>query len=51
MAEAGAARRVRKTKYVERLIKYLDTYKNILIVQVSTGHTHRSLLSLAPCVA
>jgi len=34
MAEAGASRRVRKEKYVERLIEYLDAYKNILIVQV-----------------
>jgi len=34
MAEAGAKRRVRKEKYVVKLIEYLDTYKNILIVQV-----------------
>jgi len=34
MAEAGASRRVRKEKYVVRLIEYLNEYKNILIVQV-----------------
>lgn len=34
MAEAGAKRRVRKNIYITRLIEYLDTYKNILIVQV-----------------
>jgi len=34
MAEAGAARRLRKEKYVVRLVEYLDTYKNILIVEV-----------------
>jgi len=34
MAEAGASRRIRKEKYTERLVEYLDTYKNILIVQV-----------------
>jgi len=34
MAEAGAKRRVRKGKYIERLIECLDTYKNVLIVGV-----------------
>jgi len=34
MAEAGASRRIRKEKYVTRLIEYLDNYKNILIVEV-----------------
>jgi len=34
MAEAGASRRVRKDKYIEKLIDYLNEYKNILIVQV-----------------
>jgi len=34
MAEAGASRRVRKEKYVVRLVEYLNEYKNILIVQV-----------------
>jgi len=34
MAEAGAARRLRKEKYVLRLIEYLDAYKNVLIVEV-----------------
>jgi len=33
-AQAGASRRKRKEKYVETLVKYLDTYKNILIVKV-----------------
>jgi len=34
MSEAGAARRVRKEAFAARLREYLDTYKNVLIVQV-----------------
>jgi len=34
MSESGANRRVRKTKYIEKLIHCLNEYKNILIVQV-----------------
>jgi len=34
MSEAGAARRVRKEAFAVRLREYLDTYKNVLIVQV-----------------
>ena len=37
MAEAGASRRIRKEKYVVRLIEYLNEYKNILIVQVNAA--------------
>jgi len=34
MAEAGATRKIRKGKYIEKLVEYLNEYKNILIVQV-----------------
>lgn len=34
MSEAGAARRLRKEAFAARLREYLDTYKNVLIVQV-----------------
>lgn len=34
MSESGANRRVRKNKYIEKLIEHLDEYKSILIVQV-----------------
>jgi len=34
MSEAGAARRIRKEAFAARLRQYLDTYKNVLIVQV-----------------
>jgi len=34
MSEAGAARRIRKEAFAARLREYLDTYKNVLIVQV-----------------
>jgi large subunit ribosomal protein LP0 len=34
MSEAGAARRLRKEGFAARLREYLDTYKNVLIVQV-----------------
>jgi len=34
MSEAGAKRRTRKEAFVKRLREYLDSYKNVLIVQV-----------------
>jgi large subunit ribosomal protein LP0 len=34
MSEAGTSRRIRKNKYIEKLIQHLDEYKSILIVQV-----------------
>lgn len=34
MSESGANRRVRKNKYIEKLIEHLEEYKSILIVQV-----------------
>jgi len=33
MSESGASRRVRKDKYIQKLIQHLDEYKSILIVQ------------------
>jgi len=34
MSESGAGRRVRKSRYIEKLIACLNEYKNVLIVQV-----------------
>jgi len=34
MSEAGNKRRERKHRYKERLLKYLQTYKNVLVVEV-----------------
>jgi len=34
MSEAGNKRRERKHRYKERLLKYLETYKNVLVVEV-----------------
>jgi len=53
MAEAGASRRVRKEKYVVRLVEYLNEYKNILIVQVSvhSSDAHAAAaISEPPCL-
>jgi len=48
MSEAGAARRVRKEAFAARLREYLDTYKNVLIVQVdNVGSSQMQKVRLA----
>lgn len=48
MSEAGAARRARKEAFAARLREYLDSYKNVLIVQVdNVGSSQMQKVRLA----
>lgn len=46
MSEAGTSRRIRKNKYIEKLIQHLDEYKSILIVQVCILNNWTSSISI-----